>query len=244
MNKPVHWDKLKITQAELDDLLNLDLLSSWAIDLNYILVQHKRQYLKSFLITELSVLFLEIILFFPLALIVLRNVGILANNTGGFLLILGISLLFSTIGLLILNYYLWLRAKKLKSAAIILDKIKQYNQLINNLQFVNQINYRTYSDDNQTQINSAQLSEIKTALKSTKHSLLKSVELEKNISLNRQNISDRYQLFTNLEDDLIQFLSLPDESYQSEYQNLLTEVVQIGLSVHQEVRKIQTFKKF
>ena len=45
MNKPVHWDKLKITQAELDDLLNLDLLSSWAIDLNRILVQHKRQYI-------------------------------------------------------------------------------------------------------------------------------------------------------------------------------------------------------
>ncbi|MGK7934384.1 MAG: hypothetical protein AB4206_01020 [Xenococcaceae cyanobacterium] len=64
--------------------------------------------------------------------------------------------------------------------------------------------------------------------------------MEKIINLNQENISDRYQLFTNLEDDLVQFLSSSNDSHYSEYQQLLTEVIQIGLSVHQEVRKIQT----
>lgn len=244
MNKTIKWEKLKITQSELDDILDLDLFSSWAIDLNRILIQHKRQYIKSFLITEVSVLFLGIILFFPLTLIILRNLRILANNTGGFLLLLGISLLFSTIGLLILNYYLWLKAKKLKSLATILEKIKQYNQLINNLQLVNKINYLNYSVNNKTQVNFEQLSQIEAALNLTKVSLLKSIDLEKIVNLNQKNISDRDQLFTNLEDDLVQFLSFDKDSHHSEYQQLLTEVVQIGLSVHQEVRKIQTLNKF
>ncbi len=159
-------------------------------------------------------------------------------------MILGISLLFSTIGLSILNYHLWLRAKKLKSLAIILEKIEQYNQLINNLKLVNQINRLNYSDNNTTQSDFKQLSEIKAALKLTKVSLLKSIDLEKIVNLTQKNIGGRDQLFTNLEDDLIQFLSWPKNNYHSEYQQLLTEAVQIGLSVHQEVRKIQTLNKF
>ena len=58
--------------------------------------------------------------------------------------------------------------------------------------------------------------------------------------INYDRASDRYQLFANLEDNLIQFLSLPNNHDHSEYQQLLIEAIQIGLSVHQEVRKIQT----
>ncbi len=240
MSITINWSKLKITQTELDNLLNLDLFSSWAIELNYILRQHKRQYFRSFLITELSGLFLGVILFFPLNLLIFRKLEILANNTGGFILILGLSLLTATLVLFILNYYLWLRAKKLKKLAVILDKIEQYNQLIDNLNLVDRVNSLNYSEYKQNPISSQKLSAIKAALNLTKSSLLKSVDLEKIINLNQENISDRYQLFTNLEDDLVQFLSSSNDSHYSEYQQLLTEVIQIGLSVHQEVRKIQT----
>lgn len=240
MSITINWSKLKITQTELDNLLNLDLFSSWAIELNYILRHHKRQYFRSFLITELSGLFLGVILFFPLNLLIFRKLEILANNTGGFILILGLSLLTATLVLFILNYYLWLRAKKLKKLAVILDKIEQYNQLIDNLNLVDRVNYLNYSEYKQNPISSQKLSAIKAALNLTKSSLLKSVDLEKIINLNQENISDRYQLFTNLEDDLVQFLSSSNDSHYSEYQQLLTEVIQIGLSVHQEVRKIQT----
>lgn len=240
MSITINWSKLKITQTELDNLLNLDLFSSWAIELNYILRQHKRQYFRSFLITELSGLFLGVILFFPLNLLIFRKLEILANNTGGFILILGLSLLTATLVLFILNYYLWLRAKKLKKLAVILDKIEQYNQLIDNLNLVDRVNSLNYSEYKRNPISSQKLSEIKAALNLTKSSLLKSIDLEKIINLNQENISDRYQLFTNLEDDLVQFLSSSNDSHYSEYQQLLTEVIQIGLSVHQEVRKIQT----
>ena len=244
MRNSVNWDELRITQSELDNLWELDLFSSWAIDLSRVLILYKRQELKSLLITEISILFLSLVLFFPLNLIIFRHLGFLANNLSGFIGILAIAIIFSAALLLFLNYYLWLRAKKIKNLTIILDKIDRYNQLINNLQIITQINHlnRTDFSDGENELELS--SEIKTALGSTKTSLIKSIEIEKIINLNQQFPSDRYQSFANLEDNLIQFLSLPNHNSHSEYQQLLTEAIQIGLSVHQEVRKIQTLNKF
>ena len=240
MRNSLNWDELKITQSELDNLWELDLFSSLAIDLSRVLILHKRQELKSLLITEISILFLSLVLFFPLNLIIFRHLGFVANNLNGFIGILAVSIISSAALLLLSNYYLWLRAKKLKSLTIILDKINQYNQLINNLQIITQINHLNYTDFSNSKNELEISSEIKTALGFTKVSLIKSIEIEKIINFNQQIPSDRYQLFANLEDNLIQFLSLPNNHDHSEYQQLLIEAIQIGLSVHQEVRKIQT----
>ena len=239
MRNSLNWDELKITQSELDNLWELDLFSSLAIDLSRVLILHKRQELKSLLITEISILFLSLVLFFPLNLIIFRHLGFLANNLHGFIGILVVSIISSAALLLFLNYYLWLRAKNLKSLTIILDKINQYNQLINNLQIITQINHLNYTDFSNSKNELEISSEIKTALGLTKVSLIKSIEIEKIINLTQQITSDHYQLFANLEDNLIQFLSLPNNHDYSEYQQLLIEAIQIGLSVHQEVRKIQ-----
>jgi hypothetical protein len=52
----------------------------------------------------------------------------------------------------------------------------------------------------------------------------------------RHLATNRYQLLANLEFGLINLESFsPNES--NDYQQLLTEVVEIGLSIHQEVRK-------
>ena len=242
MRNSINWGELTITQSELDNLWELDLFSSCAIDLNLLLILRQRQYFKSFLFTEISVLFLGLVLFFPLNLIMFRNLAFLSNNTVGFLLILAIAIIFSAALLLLFNYYLWLRAKKLKSLTIVLDKVNQYNQLIDNLQIITQINHLNPTDGRPNQQNLEISSEVKIALELTKVSLLKSIEIEKVIYSNQQITRDRYQLFANLEDNLIQFLSLPQNNSHNEYQQLLTEAIQIGLSVHQEVRKIQTLR--
>jgi len=57
------------------------------------------------------------------------------------------------------------------------------------------------------------------------------------------NCSIYFYIAPNLENNLINFVSLPQDSSSDEYQQLLTEVVDIGLSVHQEIRKIQTLKR-
>ena len=130
--------------------------------------------------------------------------------------------------LLCLNFFLWQRAKKIKNIAVIFLKIKDYNSLIKNLQLITKLNTLS-TVDCKNKYQSA--SEITTALQLTKDSLLKSLE-------NQQlKLQERYQLFNNLEDNLVRFMSLPNEQNSTEYQQLLAETIQIALSVHQEVRK-------
>jgi hypothetical protein len=245
MKKPINWDELKIDDSELDNLLDLDLLSTWAIELSRVFILHKSQYIKSLFATEASAFFLGLLLFVPLNLIFFRHWEFLQNNTNGFVLVLAIAILLSILILGFLNYYLWYRAKQIKSLAVILEKISDYNHLIAQLKFISKINNLNSSRSKENQFldkNVNLSSEITTALKITKNSLIKSIELEEIIKQNKQIGSDRYQIFANLEENLIQVLSLADKNTNSEYQQLLTEVIQIGLSVHQELRKIQTLR--
>jgi hypothetical protein len=241
MKITVNWDEIQIKQAELDSVFHLNLFSTWAIDISRLILLHKRKYLKSVLITEISLLFLGLLLFFPVNLILLGNLNLLTNNISGFILIVAIAIVFSTILLLILNYYLWQKAKNLKSLTLILEKINDYNCLIDNLKIITELN--SLNSTNEVAQNNLNLSsEIKTALTLTKDSLIKSIELEKFINRNRTIRRDSYQLFNNLEENLIQFISLPHHNLNNDYQKALGDIIQIGLSVHQEIRKIQTLR--
>jgi hypothetical protein len=239
MAKPINWNDLKITQSELDNLLDLDFISTWAIELSRVFILHKFKSIKSLFVTEISALFLSLLLFVPLNLIFFRHWEVLENNTNGFVLVLAIAISFSILVLVVLNFYLWHRAKGFKSLALILEKINDYNDLIERLKFITEINNFNCLKSSQNRLLNT---EIKPALRLTKNSLINSAELEKFIQKNQQIRSDRYQIFANLEENLIQFLSLADQNTNSEDRQLLTEVIQIGLSVHQELRKIQTLR--
>ena len=76
MNNSVNWDKVKISQAELENLLPSNIFYHWSIDLCRVLMLRKKKYFQQLLITEAAILFLTIILFFPLELIIFRNVEI------------------------------------------------------------------------------------------------------------------------------------------------------------------------
>ncbi|BAZ46537.1 hypothetical protein NIES4102_35730 [Chondrocystis sp. NIES-4102] len=240
----VNWEKLKISEVELDKLIKLDLLSLWAIDLSYVFLLNRRIYRKSLLITESVCLCLMLFLLFPITLIVFRALNWLSNDFNGLILVLLITLLLSLGCLLIINYYLWDKAKKLKYTAILLDKIKQYNNLINNLKIITQLKlidpFITKKDNQKIQ------QELETALNLTKTSLLKSIEIETiinrlgtiNLETNYKNANNRYQLLANLESGLVN-LELLTQYDADDYQQLLSEVIEIGLSVHKEIRKTQ-----
>ena len=61
MNNSVNWDKISISQAELESLLLSDISYNWALDLCRVLILHKKKYFQPLLITEAAILFLEII---------------------------------------------------------------------------------------------------------------------------------------------------------------------------------------
>lgn len=90
------WNKLQIDRLELDELLELDVLSTWAITMVRVFMLRQKAYYLSFLLTEASFLFLILLLLFPLNLIVFRNLELLENNTSGFLLVLLSTIVLST----------------------------------------------------------------------------------------------------------------------------------------------------
>lgn len=240
----VNWEEIKISEAELDKLVKLNLLSLWAMDLSYVFLLNRLISRKSLLITESVCLCLMLFLLFPITLIIFRALNLLSNNVGGLFLVLLITLLLSLSTLLIINYSLWHQAKKLKYTAILLDKIKQYNNLIDNLKVITQL--KLIEPDIAKKDNQETQQELETALNLTRTSLLKSLEIETiinrlgtiNIESNRKNANNRYQLLANLESGLVN-LELLTQYDADDYQQLLSEVIEIGLSVHKEIRKTQ-----
>ncbi len=136
----VNWKELEISQPELEEFINFDLLSTWAVDVSRVLFLNLKAYQKSLLFIEGCSLFLISLFIFPINLIIFRNFNWLNNNISGLILVLETTAFTSILILLILNYYLWLKAKQLKVFAILLEKVKQYNDLINNLKLVTELN--------------------------------------------------------------------------------------------------------
>lgn len=241
----VNWEELEISKAELETLINFDLLSTWAMNLSRVFLLRNKAYSQTLLFTEGGSLFLIYFGIFPLNLIIFRNLGWLSNNYQGLILVLLSTAILALLTISLFNIYLWQRAKRLKIFAILLEKVKQYNNLISHLKLFTELNSLNSSAETNSQ--STEQLELKQALELTKNSLLKSIELEKILNRarlewaepNRQMANNRYQLLANLESGLINLESLlPEES--NDYQQLLTEAITIGLSVHKEVRKTRT----
>ncbi len=264
------WDKLKISQAELDKIVELNIISTWAMVLSRVFLLRQGEYRQSLIFTESSFLFIGLLFFFPINLITFRKLGLLNNNSSGFILVIVSTFILSSFFLTIFNYYLWQKAKKIKTLAKLVAKVDKYNDLISNFQILanlnlitndnSRFNSQTLTEKSKSEITpsllqdgviseSWSISELKTALNLTKNSLLKSIELETfldhhQIKSNYASVSfkNRYQLLANLEHNLIN-LSLPETDSHQEYQQLLNEAVNIGLSVHQEMRKITTIRQ-
>lgn len=235
------WVELKINQAEIDRLFEPNIVCSWAIALGRSLILRQSQYWKPFLLTESSLLFLSLLFFFPINLIICRKLGWLDSNTTGLVAVSIATVSLSFLTLIVLNYYLWQKIKKLKLLTKLLGKVDRYNQLINNFKVLSNIKFLSNTDNDR---NSPSISELKIALNLTKSSLLKSIEIESFVYQQSKghypsaSFYSRDRLLANLEDDLANTF-LPEISSASEYQDLLNEAVDLGLSVHQEIRKIR-----
>ena len=241
------WENLKISQTELDDIFEPNVVSSWAIALSRVSILRLPQYRQSLFLMECSWLLISWLFLFPINLIVFRKLNLLASNHRGLLLILLSTGVISVIFLLILNYYLWQKAKDFKILAKLCQKVISYNHLINNFQLLSNINQIATTKQphviNDYAIDS--LLELKKVFLLTKNSLLNSIELESYIhqqqtssNLTALSPNYRYQLLLNLEDDLIN-LSLAELDLDTQYQELIHEAVDLGLSVHLAMRKIK-----
>jgi hypothetical protein len=229
-------ENLRIDRQEIDRIIDLDLISNLAIDLYRAVVIRDYRHIFSVGLTAVAIFVLSFILIIPLSSIVLKRAGDLVDNTTGFTKLLFIVIGITLLLLFITNFYLWKKSIKLKSLAILIDKLDKYNQLIEKLIVIDKIQSLQKSDRQENYQNNCH--SIVEALTITKESLINALRIEKLIRHHQNLTSNRYELLTELENNLVALMSFEPDVQINEYENILNEVLQLGLGIHKEMRKL------
>lgn len=228
--------ELRITAAEIEDVTDLSSSNIFALDAYRAFILRRPKAVISVVLTEIFALVLILILVMPVSFVVLRNSGKLPGDmmgiTWSFTIILG----FSVLGILIGNIYLWRQAKQLKSLAKLLDEVERYNGTIQALTLIDELESVGHST---TQLHRFNAREVVEALTVIKESLVSALRVERILRKHESFIEGRYELLSNLENSLNTLMSFEMSDRASEYGRLLHESLQIGLSVHKEMRKLQ-----
>ena len=231
------WNQLQISKVELEQVFDLSIIDEWAIAFSSVL--YLKQRADRLVLITCSLLFVSLLLFFPINLIILRQFGSIDNSNIGLILVLLLSICVSILFLIAFYFYLYKKAKRIKHYTILLKKVKQYNQLINSFNLLETIS----SNTNSRNAHIKSTIELKSVFNLTKNTLLESIRIENFLYRHQtRKIPNDYshnplQLLAHLEDNLA---SLPFEETErnAEYRQLLEEAVNLGLSVQQEMRKI------
>lgn len=233
----IDLESLKLTPEELENLGDFDTSTAVAVDFYRAFTFKKPQQIFSVLITELALLISILIAVYPITLIILRNSNNLPATASGINQLLLALLVFSLICLVGINAYIWRGAKRLKSLARLVEETDKYNDVIHTLEVMTSLNSAMGKDGIQ---NPEEVFEI---LQATKRSLISAVNIEKLIRKHQSFSANRQELLTSLENNLTTLITFDPNSAAQEYQQVLNETLQIGITVHKEVGKLQNSRR-
>ncbi len=235
--RKANLESLRIDREEIDNLIDLDLVSILAIDLYRALVFRDYRNIFSLGLTIIAIFILSLVAIFFVSSILPNKSANLVNNTSGFINLLFVAIAVTILLISIGIFCLWKRSVKLRSLTVLLDKLDIYNRLIEKLIVID--NILSLQTSNFTKKYTNNRDSIVEALNITKQSLLKALSIEKLIRQHQNLTSNRYELLTELEHNLVALMSFEPETQIDEYENILNEVLQLGLGVHQEIRKLR-----
>lgn len=227
-------EELRITQKELENLLGLDVNEvfiggAWRPSI----IRYPKRLL-SFLMTEVFTFGLILIFCLPIGLITARSFGGLtsdANSTAQFVQVsFGVSVAIA----LLWNLYMWQKGKSMKVLAHLLDEVDKHNEIIAAVDVIDELG----AVKNST-ISLVDRGEVLAALTATRESLVCALMTEKILRKHQRFIARRHELFSNIETNLAALQSLQVNNQANEYGQLLNEALEIGMSVHQEIKKFE-----
>ena len=225
-------EELKITQKELENLSGLEVSEvfvggAWRSSI----VRHPKRLL-SFCMTEVFTFGLILIFCLPIGLIVARSFGGLAGDISSAIRFLQISFGVSVAIALLWNLSMWQKAKSLKMLAHLLDEVDKHNEVVTAVDVIDELG----SVKNST-ISLIDRHEVLAALSVTRESLVCALMTEKILRKHQRFIARRHELFAHIESNLATLQNLQISNQADEYGQLLNEALQIGISVHKEIRK-------
>ncbi|MCP2730182.1 hypothetical protein [Limnofasciculus baicalensis] len=228
---------LPITTEELETLVDIDISTGLAIDVYRGLILRNGRQMLSVLLTEVFTFILILIFVIPISLIVLRNSGNLPDDLPGKMRLLTILVGISLLGLLVWNAYLWKQAQQIKFLAKLMDEIDKYNSVIKAIELVDKLESVSHSGTKSNNLSNRQ--EVLDALIVTKEGLINALRVEKIIRSHHDFIANKYELFTDLENNLTVLMSFDTTNSANDYGQLMNEALKIGLTVHKEIRNLR-----
>ncbi len=230
-------DELKIPEKELEDLSGIALSDGFAADFYRPAGLRDGKKLFSLLLNELLIFCVTLVVSLPVALLANKhNVGSF-SDAEIFVRVLQITLGLSLAITVAWNVYKWVKAKPLATLAGLLDEVEKYHEVIQALDIIDRL-----TAAGNLQANLINRGDAIEALKITRESLVCALKTERILRENKDFIGRRYELFANIESNLAALMAVDVSDRATEYGRLLNEALEIGMSVHKEVRKLQNGK--
>lgn len=231
--KQAGLDELIIPEKELEDLSGIALSDGFAADFYRPAALRDTKKLFSLLLNELLIFCVTLVVSLPVALLANQHqVGF--SDAEIFVRVLQITLGLSLAITFAWNVYKWVKAKPLQTLAGLLDEVEKYHEVIKALDIIDRL-----TAAGNLQANLINRGDAIEALKITRESLVCALKTERILRENHKFIGRRYELFANIESNLAALMALDVSDRATEYGQLLNEALEIGMSVHKEVRKLQ-----
>ncbi|MEG4497646.1 hypothetical protein QUB05_09705 [Microcoleus sp. F10-C6] len=227
-------DELRIPEKELEDLSGIALSDGFAADFYRPAALRDGKKLFALFLHELLIFCVTLVVSLPVALLVNKHQVGSFSEAEIFVRVLQITLGLSLAITVAWNVYRWVKAKPLATLAGLLDEVEKYHEVIQALDIIDRL-----TAAGNLQANLINRGDAIEALKITRESLVCALKTERILRENQKFIGRRYELFTNIESNLAALMAVDVSDRATEYGRLLNEALEIGMSVHKEVRKWQ-----
>ena len=228
MSSP-NLDSLRITNRDLDELTGLDisdLSMGWATRLS--VFQHPRLRW-AWLMNQGLVLTVALVLWLPASLVISRN---LAQQTVGMAIGIG-GAIATTFAYGSYGIY---KGQQLKILSHLLDEVDRFNEMIKAVEILEELRQ---ADHTSQRLSLENPDTVKEALHLTRESLVCGLMSDQIMRKHQRFIARRHELFASIETNLSSLQALQAKEMAGDYGQLLNEALQVGTSVHQELRNKQ-----
>ncbi len=225
---------LKISEAELEELSGVS-ISDISLGKFYQLQTGRSPHqLLSLFLHELLIFSLTLIFSLPAALLLSKKTIYSPSDYSLLVQVFGLTFMISILLTCGWNLYMGIKTKPLIRLGNLLQEVNKYNDVIKAVEILDQLIVA-----GNLQQNLINREDVLNALTLTRESLITAFRTERILREHQEFIGRRYELFMNLENNLTALMALDVTNQASEYGRLLNDALEIGMTVHQEVRKIQ-----
>lgn len=227
-------DELLIPETELEELSGLALGDGFAGNFYRQGAFRNSKKLFAILLNELLIFAVTLVVSLPVALLATKHKVGSFSDAQIFVWVLQLTLGLSIAIAVAWNLYRWVKARPLATLAGLLDEVDKYHEVIKALDIID----RLIAVGN-LQANLMNREDAIEALNVTRESLICALKTERILRENQEFIGRRYELFANIESNLAALMAMDVSDRATEYGRLLNEALEIGMSVHKEVKKLQ-----